>query len=268
MPHRVYVVRGLRYETMSGKGRRFYQSTERLVMRLAHDVLFNSQSLLDVAVDDGLIDRSHASVLAGGSGNGIDMSRFDVVFGGGRHLADSNAPVLGFVGRLTADKGVADLIELFQAVAAVRARCRLRIVGDFEVDDPVDQKTREFIETDPRVDHVGWTDDVAGQYARMDLLVFLSKREGLPNVPLEAQASGVPVVGFAATGTVDAVLDGRRALAPVGDLATLAIQIDDLLQSPEAYARRSSAVHAFVAENFARERVWEALVEVYESAVR
>ena len=269
VPHRVYVVRGLRYETMVGNGRRFFQTVERLVMKLADDVVFNSQSLLDVAVADGLIAEPRGRVLAGGSGNGIDVTRFDDAFGGGRRIDDPMSPVLGFVGRLTADKGLGELVELFERIAQERPGARLLVVGGFEEDDPVDNESWRFIEHDPRVEHVGWSDDVATAYRSMDVLVFLSKREGLPNVPMEAQASGVPVVGFAATGTVDAVLEGRNgALAPIGDLDSIIERLNDLLDTPGRYEETSRASRAFVVERFARERVWDSLLEVYESAAK
>jgi glycosyltransferase involved in cell wall biosynthesis len=98
----------------------------------------------------------------------------------------------------------------------------------------------------------------------MDVLAFPSYREGLPNVPLEAQLCGVPVVGYAATGTVDAVADGVGGiLVPVGD----ALQFGDELrthlvgehESPDV--RRASA---WVSERFDRVRVWQTLVEQYE----
>jgi len=53
-------------------------------------------------------------------------------------------------------------------------------------------------------------------------------------VPLEAAASGVPVVGYRATGTVDAALpDETGFLVPVGDIAALADFLRRLLDAPD-----------------------------------
>ncbi|MEL6893536.1 MAG: glycosyltransferase, partial [Actinomycetota bacterium] len=73
---RVYVVRGLRYETARGTRRRVLAGLERLTMRLAHVVVFNSPSLLERARADGVCRPSTGIVLGAGSGNGIDTRRF------------------------------------------------------------------------------------------------------------------------------------------------------------------------------------------------
>ena len=87
----------------------------------------------------------------------------------------------------------------------------LLLVGQFEDGDPVPPEVRETIEHDERIVTVPWLDHPGVAYRAMDLLAFPSYREGLPNVPLEAQLCGVPVVGYAATGTVDAVGSGLGA---------------------------------------------------------
>src|SRR6056297_3137583 len=76
VPVRVYVVRGFRFETATGRRRRLFRSLERVAMRCANHVLFNSPSLMTVAEREGLIARGRGEVIGGGSGNGIDVARF------------------------------------------------------------------------------------------------------------------------------------------------------------------------------------------------
>ena len=91
----------------------------------------------------------------------------------------------------------------------------LLLVGQFEDGDPVTPEVRRVIESDDRIVTVPWLADPRVAYRAMDVLAFPSYREGLPNVPLEAQLCAVPVVAYEATGTVDAVASRcRRRVGP------------------------------------------------------
>ena len=76
VPVRVYTVRGFRFETMVGRRRRFFVLVEKLTIRLAHRVLFNSASLRKVAEQHHLIAPGYGLLLGSGSGNGVDVERF------------------------------------------------------------------------------------------------------------------------------------------------------------------------------------------------
>ena len=192
-------------------------------MRCANYLVFNSRSLLAVGEREGIVPAGRGEVIGGGSGNGIDVARFsdDVLptRSEARHElgVPDDAVVVGFVGRFTRDKGIADLIEAFTSTLRERPDVRLLLVGQFEDGDPVPSAVRDVIESDDRIVTVPWLANTGVAYRAMDVLAFPSYREGLPNVPIEAQLCGVPVVAFAATGTVDAVVDGvGGVLVPVG----------------------------------------------------
>jgi glycosyltransferase involved in cell wall biosynthesis len=112
---------------------------------------------------------------------------------------------------------------------------------------------------------VAWVADTRDVYRAADLVAFPSYREGLPNVPLEAQASGVPVVGYAATGTVDAVVEGRTGvLVPTGDTEALGRALQNLADDPEHRRVLGSEARRLVVERFDRRRVLEGLAARYE----
>lgn len=64
----------------------------------------------------------------------------------------ADAVVVGFVGRFTRDKGIAELLRAFQAAAAREPRLRLLMVGDHDATDPLPESARR----------AGQTSDVAG----------------------------------------------------------------------------------------------------------
>ncbi len=278
VPVRVYVVRGLRFETATGRGRRALIALERLTARLATHVVFNSASSRAVAEAEGVLRPGRGRVLGGGSGNGIDISRFAVLPSRRSARATLGLPnvaetdprdtVIGFVGRLTKDKGIGDLVEVFSELTTRASRLRLLVVGSFEGGDALDDATRRIIDEHPRIHHLGWTDDVATIYRAIDVLAFPSYREGLPNAPLEAQLCGTPVVGYAATGTVDAVRHGVTGLlAPVGDREALTAALATLVDDPERAGELGAAGREWVAASFRREVIWAALLELYRSAL-
>ena len=272
VPVRVYVVRGFRFETATGWRRRLFRSLEWVAIRCANHVIFNSRSLMAVSEREGLIRAGRGEVIGGGSGNGIDVSRFaDEVLptraeARERFGLPAEATVVGFVGRFTRDKGIADLVEVFTSALRQRPDVWLLLVGQFEDGDPVPPEVRETIERDERIVTVPWLDHPGVAYRAMDLLAFPSYREGLPNVPLEAQLCGVPVVGYAATGTVDAVAPGS-VLVPVGDVEALSGAI--LAQVDGEIGRSSSERQeaTWVVENFERARLWSGLVDRYHAWV-
>lgn len=270
VPVRVYQVRGLRYETTKGLSRALYIWLERLTMAGATHVLFNSASLRSRAEADGLIGVGESTVL--GSGNGVDIVRFSP--GDAQHRRTTreildlphDACVVGYVGRLTKDKGVDDLIEAFTHLQD--HSCWLLLVGPFEESDHLDKSTRDAVRAHPRIVHRSWMDDPLTAYRAIDVLAFPSYREGLPNVPLEAQACAVPVVGYAATGTVDAVHHGRTGLlVPVGDRAALASALEELCSNEDRRNALGHEARLWVSESFRQEDAWSRLREILDAAL-
>ena len=145
----------------------------------------------------------------------------------------------------------------------------LLLVGGFEEGDPLSSRLRDEIWANPRVHITGFVNDTAAYYSAFDLLVFPSHREGLPNVPLEAAASGRPTAGFAATGTVDAVLNGQTGtLVSVGDVKGLTDAVRRYLLDPQLLARHGKQAQQRVQTEFRREVIWQSLSELYTSELK
>jgi len=167
-----------------------------------------------------------------------------------------DAPVIGFIGRLTRDKGIVELIEAFKAVSIKLSDARLLLVGPFEQDDPVPAHTRREIATNPFIHHVGWVASTTDYLHAMDLMALPTYREGFPNVALEAAAAEKPIVATRVTGVVDAVVDGVTGLlSPVGDPRMLAVNILRLLTQKELAKSMGRAARQRVEADFSIERV-------------
>jgi glycosyltransferase involved in cell wall biosynthesis len=182
--------------------------------------------------------------------------------------------VIGFVGRLTADKGLDDLVTAFIALdhqasssldfSSLAGNCWLVVAGSLEDGDPLSQATHDIFHSHPRIRLLGWVANSSEIYRGFDVLAFPSYREGLPNVPLEAQLCGVPVVGYAATGTVDAVRNGETGiLVPVGDKDSLTKALQTVLSDKQLRHRLSVAAPVWVRNNFDQTKIWSELVTCY-----
>ena len=271
-PVHVYTVMGLRFETISGLRRWLLVQCEKLTCQCAHRVICVSESVRRKAVEEGIVELEKTRVLGYGSSNGVRAERFEP---SAENLARAaqireelrlpeGPPVVGFVGRLTRDKGIAELVRAYQMLRRQRPDLKLLLVGDFEDGDPVDPDTRRTIVEDPGIVKTGFVNDAAPYYHVMTVLAFPSYREGFPNVPLEAAAAGVPVVAARATGTVDAVVDSLTGLlVPVGNAEALAEGIRRLLEDRALAARLAEVARERAVRDFQPERIWEALYEEY-----
>lgn len=273
VPCRIYTLFGLRLETTTGLKRLLLSITERVACACAHRVICVSPSLRQRAIDLKLVSAEKTVVLGSGSVRGIDVARFSpdaVQAAPKRGLAtrlgiSGDAPVIGFIGRLTRDKGIRELLAAFSQLRAKWPTIRLLLVGDLEDGDPVGAMVRQQMETDPGIVRVGFVAETTPYYALMDILVLPTYREGLGYAPLEAQACGIPVVTTSATGAVDSVVDGVTGFhVPVGDCEALADRIDQLLSDPELRARMGQRGRERVVQEFRHEVVGQALIGEYD----
>ncbi len=272
VPCRFYTLHGLRFETTKGLRRKLLIYAERLACRLAHRVVCVSQSVREKAIASGLTNQERTVVFGAGSCNGVDASRFAATPEMMRRAADLRrqlgipvpAPVVLFVGRLTCDKGIPELMKAFLHLSSQFPELRLLLVGCFEDGDPLPVETRKSLETHSRVIFAGAARDTAPYYAMADVLVLPSHREGLPTVVLEAQAAGKPVVGASATGIVDLVTEGETGLLfPVGDVTALSKAVAKLISDKGLATKLGLAGQEQVQRDFRQEQIWQALHREY-----
>ncbi len=269
VPSRVYLLRGLRLETSTGLKRRVLLAAERLASACSHAVLCNSESLRKQALALRVAPEAKLRLLGSGSSGGVDVERFSPGPGSlrARIGLPPDAPVVGFVGRLTRDKGLPELVEAFDAILAAKPQAHLLLVGWFDdSDDAIGRDLRTRIRNHPRIHMTGYVADTAPYYRAMDVMVLPTWREGFPNVVLEAAASGIPVVTTLCTGSRDSVVpEVTGLLIPPGYPAAIREAVLQLLGNPKRCCRMGKAARAWVLKNYVKGRVLGLTVHCYIS---
>lgn len=267
VPARVYMLRGLKLDTATGLRRRILLGAERLAARCAQVVLCNSESLRREALSLRIAPPEKLNILGSGSSNGVNVERFSPGASDVRRQLGlrRESPVIGFVGRLTRDKGLPELLEAFELILKIEPEARLLLVGWFDAsEDSLSPSVQARIECHPRIHCTGYVEDTAPYYRAFDLLVLPTWREGFPNAVLEAAATGLPVVTTECTGSRDSVVpEVTGLLIPPGYPEAIAEAVIRLLHDPARRRRMGAAARAWIVEHYSDERVLALTADFY-----
>lgn len=201
--------------------------------------------------------------------NGVDGTLFSP---GISALVLENAPRpwIGFAGELRLKKGLPVLQEI-----AARTDGTLVWIGGVRDDERagVEAWKRSEPAAAARVRELDYAADpaaLADRYRAMDLMVFPSLWDGLPNALLEAMACGRPVLACAVGGIPEAVRDGRDGLlVPPRELHRFAAEAVRVSTEDPALLRRLGALaRSRVLRDFTPEAERDAILAVWRSLVR
>jgi glycosyltransferase involved in cell wall biosynthesis len=159
-------------------------------------------------------------------------------------------PVVTSIGRLSAEKGHADLIEALGIVAAKGLKVCAVLAGD----GPERLRLTQMIRTLGLGDSVhlpGYVSQPQRILEETDLMVLPSHIEGLPNAALEALAMEVPVLATRVGGTPEVITDGETGrLVEARTPHALAEGIAAFLTDPLPWKRMAKAGRSMVERQF------------------
>lgn len=210
---RNYHLMGLRFEGAQGILRTILKCLEKTSCRFSTNIECVSQSLLNVCIDYNLFKKSKALVVWNGSTGGVDLNKFDISKKDewrykirNLYSISHETLVYGFIGRITKDKGINELLYAFKNLN-IDSNSKLMIIGDFEDKNELNTDLLEWSFSSENVIYTGFQNDVEEYFSAIDVLVLPSYREGFGNVIIEAEAMGVPVIVSNIYGPVDAMKD-------------------------------------------------------------
>jgi glycosyltransferase involved in cell wall biosynthesis len=171
--------------------------------------------------------------------------------------------VVGFVGRLTAEKGADVFLD---AVARLPDSVHGVVIGEGQERDALEAQCAA-LGLRPRVRLVGLLPEAGRLLSALDTVVISSRTEGTPMILLEAMAAGVPVVATRVGGVPDVLRDNEGWLVAPEDPSALAAAMIDLLDHPEIARARAAAARLRVQREFGIDQ-WLARYEaVYARAL-
>lgn len=160
---------------------------------------------------------------------------------------------IGFLGRLSREKGTRELLLVARRLMAAEATVQIQIGGDGPDREWMERESKSMI--DRRVLRFdGVVADSARFLGDVDVLLMPSHNEGLPYVLLEAMAAGCAVVAFAVGGIPEVIRDPSiGVLVAPGDVEGLASALLRLNQDPDATLEMGRAASRHVVEHYSLE---------------
>lgn len=214
-------VRSCNASTGSGRGKEALFSLLRpLFNRLADCKIAPSELAARYTFGNACVNKGKVKLLH----NGLDLSTFHYDEEGRKKLREEfgigeKTLVLGHVGRFSRQKNHSFLLDIFQEVHNRVPDSMLMLVGQGELKEEIEDKLARLGLAD-RVLFTGVRADIPQLLSAMDLFVFPSFYEGMPNTVIEAQAAGLPCV-ISDTITREVNISGKIDYLPLTENASV-----------------------------------------------
>lgn len=273
---RLHTFTGQSWVTKTGFKRKLLMYAERLVAKLCTRCYADSESQRQFLIDNNILSPDSITVLGKGSIAGVDVQRFEP-----SNYSDTDRAILRdtlgvpkngflilFVGRVTEDKGIKELIAAFNVLIGRNLDAYLLFVGPLEADgheflanlhNPVIKK---------RIISVGYSDVPEKYMCSSDVLCLPSYREGFGTVVIEAAVTGLPAVGSNIYGLSDSIVAGETGLlVPPRDSIKLADALERLAMSPDFRSYLAKNARARALQNFSSDYVNSLVVDEYRNVM-
>jgi len=194
-----------------------------------------------------------------------------------RETAVLNADIIGFcrqgytigaIGRLSAEKGFASLLEVVATFAAQGKDIRLVILGEGGLRSNLEITARR-LGIENRVMMPGYVRDAKQYLPFFNIFVMPSLTEGLPIVLLEAMQAAVPIVA-SSVGGIPEVLEGGRCglLIKPGCCESLAVGLTHVMQCPKEAEVRAHSARRRVLEDYSSKSMAQKYQEIYKKVLQ
>lgn len=221
-------------------------------------VIFENPDDLRMMTNTGLINPKRATLIRGA---GIDPNVFTP------KVESEGTPVVILAARMLWDKGVGEFVDAAKQLRKNGLKCSSIIVGSPDPENPasIPEETLRRWHSEGIVEWWGHKEDMPKIFAKSNIVVLPSYREGLPKVLIEAASCGRAIVATDVPGCREIVRHNENGLlVPPRDSKSLAEALKVLIKDPELRGKMGARGREIVETEFSEEIVVKQTMEVYK----
>jgi len=270
---RMHTFTGQPWATMTGLKRLLLRLCDKIICYLNTCCYADSVSQKKFLIENGIGTDNQLLVLGKGSLAGVDSTRFNPMLfldcDKKQLRSELNIPeksqIILFVGRITLEKGVSELLEAFESIVSKGLDVYLLLVGPFESDGKECLDKISNVKVNKSIRTVGFTSQPEKYMAISDVLCLPSYREGFGTVVIEAAVMGLPAITSDIYGLSDAVIDGETGLlVPVRNYKLLATALVRTLENNNFRLEMALKARERALEFFDSSKIGGLVVEEYK----
>jgi len=272
--NRLYHLHGLKYPGEKGIKRLIIKWMEKTTVKLSANVFAVSNSLREYAINSGLGSAEKISILLNGSVKGIDLKMSEEIRNRKKQLISElgikkHNITIGFVGRITEEKGVFELFEAYKRLMELKYDVGLVLCGLMEIKSERNRALFDEILKLDGVQYFGQVDNPLEYMVCCDIFVLPSWREGFGLVNIEANSVGVPVITTDIIGCKDSIENGKTGILVESK------NKDELIKALE-YLIKNTQKRIDMGQNgikrvemlYDRNAIWDELLNEYNKMVK
>jgi len=205
-PIRIHWFTGQIWARSKGLVKKFYKSVDKLIFFISHHVFIDGFSQRNFLIKEKIISKNKSIVFHKGSVGGVDISKFRPnrkkrIELRKKYLIAKNTFVFLYLGRITKDKGIAELIHAFKKIENNR-NVLLIFVGPIE-----DKRLVHLLKNNKKILYFNFTTKPENWFSLADIICLPSYREGFGTVIIEAASCGIPALCSKIYGLSDAMIE-------------------------------------------------------------
>lgn len=269
IPVRLYCQWGIRYMGFAGGKRKLFKYLEKKTCDNSTFIEVESHNIRNFSISENLYTADKSCVIWNGSASGVDLKKFDIskkkcwrMKIREKYKLSDKEIVFAFAGRLTADKGVNELLEAFLNIEEKYSNVRLMIMGGMDNHGSLKSELMECSKRSENIVFTGNVSNIEEYYAASDVFVAPSYREGFGLVVIEAEAMGLPAIVSNVPGQIDAIKENETGLTcVVKNSESLEKAMEKLIENVDLRVELGKNAARYVEKNYEQQKLFKYLKE-------